>query len=249
MGDPKQAPDVFAAWMGAYFGPGAWPRGLARACQHAYGWTDCRTVVPQHRAYIRIRCSYYFEAPEDAPILPTNYDPVAELDFVTQVAEALIDLPEVLCFFNPSAECLTDARRFCDALARSRMTGRLPLELWSNVRFFRFDNLDPEWWMLDTVGMIQLDAPDHEVWFRAGTHDPTEIANFLRNLCVYEVEKAPTIKAGDVTSGPGKFAWQAITADNGRMMPQRRVIRWFARDGQGLADDLISSFTEAPILT
>jgi hypothetical protein len=51
------------------------------------------------------------------------------------------------------------------------------------------------------------------------------IANFLRDLCIYTVEKAPTIKDGDVTSGPGKFIWQAFNGKRGRMMPQRRVIR------------------------
>jgi hypothetical protein len=142
-----------------------------------------------------------------------------------------------------------DARRFHDWLSCYGSTGRLPLELWSNVRFFKFDDLNPEWWMLDTVGMVQFDVPDHEAWFRADTHDPTEIANFVRQLCVYMLEKTPTIKDGDLTSGPGKFIWQAINSRRGRMMPARHVIRWFERDGRGLPDDLIASFAEEPVLT
>jgi Domain of unknown function (DUF4261) len=162
-----------------------------------------------------------------------------ELEFVTQIAAALVDLPEVLCFFNPSGECVRHARRFRDWLSRYGSTGRLPFEFWSNIRFFKFDDLNPEWWMLDTVGMVQFDVPDHEAWFRAGTHDPTEIANFLRDLCIYAVEKAPTIKDGDVT----------VNAKRGRMMPQRRVVRWFERCGQDLPDELIASFAEEPLLT
>jgi hypothetical protein len=250
MGDMDEQRELFAAWMAAYFGPGAWPRGLARACEHAYEWPEGRAVAPQHRAYIRIRCSYCFEAPgSHPPIFPEDYDPVGELEFVTRIAGALVDLPKVLCFFNPSAECLKGARSFREWLARYSWTGRLPLELWSNVRFFKFDDLDPEWWMLDTVGMVQLDVPDHEVWFRADAIDPTEAANFLRNMCSYAVEKSPTFKDGDVTGGPGKFIWQAFSDRRGRMMPSRRVVRWFERDGRALPEDLIASFEEEPLLT
>jgi hypothetical protein len=96
MGDTEQEREIFAAWMAAYFGPGAWPRGLARACQHAYEWPEGRAVAPQHRAYLRIRCSYRFESPDMTRVLPANYDPLAELEFVTQIAAALVDLPEVL---------------------------------------------------------------------------------------------------------------------------------------------------------
>jgi Domain of unknown function (DUF4261) len=249
MGDPKNEPEVYAAWEMAYFGPGAWPRSLARACQHAYEWPHGRAVAPQHRAYIRIRCSYYFGAPGTAGLVPKNYDPIEELKFVTRIAAALVDLPGVLCFFNPSAECLKDARCFHECLPQHNSTGRLPLELWTNVRFFKFNDLDPEWWMLDTVGMVQFDVPDHEAWFRADTNDPTEVATFLRKMCAHAVKEAPTFKDGDVTSGPGKFIWQAFNAEHGRMMPTRRVIRWFPRDGRDLPDDLIASFAEEPILT
>jgi Domain of unknown function (DUF4261) len=249
MGDTEQEREIFAAWMAAYFGPGAWPRGLARACRHAYEWPEARAVVPQHRAYIRIRCSYYFESPGTTPILPKNYDPLAELEFVTQIAAALVDLPEVLCFFNPSAECLKDARSLQESLPRYSLTGILPLDLWSNVRFFKFDDLNPEWMMLDTVGMVQFDVPDHEAWFRTGTNDLGEVATFLRNMCAYVVKEAPTIRDGDVTNGPGKFIWQAINAKDGCVMPARRVIRWFERNGRGLPDDLIASFSERPLLT
>jgi hypothetical protein len=250
MGDTKQEPELLTAWLMAYFGPGVWPRGLARACQHALEWPDGRAVAQQHRAYIRIRCSYYFESPGGTtPILPTNYDPLVELAFVTEIAAALVDLPEVLFYFNPSAECLKDARCFREFIPLYNSTGRLPLELWSNVRFFKFNDLDPEWWMLDTVGMVQFDVPDHEVWFRADTNDLTEVATFLRKMCAYAVKEAPTFKDGDVTSGPGKFIWQAFNGKHGRMMPARRVVRWLERTGQDIPLDLIASFEEEPILT
>jgi hypothetical protein len=38
--------------------------------------------------------------------------------------------------------------------------------------------------------------------------------------------------------------WQAR-----RMMPQRRVIRWFERNGSDVPEDLIASFGEETILT
>jgi hypothetical protein len=250
MGDTGEQRELFAAWMAAYFGPGAWPRGLARACQHAHDWPQVRALAPQHHAYIRIRCSYRFEAPgSNPPFFPEDYDPLAELEFVTEIAAALVDLPEVLCFFNPSGECLTDPRQFHRSLSRYKSTRVLPLELWCNVRFFKFDDLNPEWLMFDTVGMVQFDEQDHEAWFRSGTNDPTEIDLFLRKMCAYAVEKSPTFKDGDVTSGPGKFIWQGFAGKRGRMMPSRRVVRWFERDGRDLPEDLIASFEEEPLLT
>src|SRR4029453_5302995 len=58
MGDPQSEPEVFAGGSTGHFGPGAWPGGLERACQHSWGWPDGRTVPLQHQAFIRIRSSY-----------------------------------------------------------------------------------------------------------------------------------------------------------------------------------------------
>ena len=57
-----------------------------------------------------------------------------------------------------------------------------------------------------------------------------EVATFLRKVCAYVINEAPIIMDGDFTSGPGKFIWQAVNAKDGRMMPSRRVVRWFERD-------------------
>src|SRR5262245_19297910 len=49
MGDPKADPMTFGAWSMGYFGPLAFPGGLARAQQHAWSWEPGRTVPEGHR--------------------------------------------------------------------------------------------------------------------------------------------------------------------------------------------------------
>ena len=126
MGDPKADPEVFAA---CHFGPGAWPGGLDRACQHSWGWPDGRSIPLQHQAFIRIRSSYAFGADYKAPIMPSDYEPLQELEFVTRIAAALVRLPEVLCFFNPNGECVRSASQFLDALSHHASAKQMPLDV------------------------------------------------------------------------------------------------------------------------
>jgi hypothetical protein len=230
MGDPKAAADVFAAWAAGDFGPGAWPGGLERACQHSWGWPEGRSVLLRHQAFIRIRCSYIFGANGDAPLLPSDYRPRQELEFVTRIAAALVRLPEALCYFNPNGECVRDARGFLESLSYHASAKLTPLELWSNLRHFRFNDTQPEWSFMDTVGMSQLDAPDHEACYQSDAYEPADVGNFLRNVSAYVVEHGPVIRDGDTMDGPAKVKWQGFGIKQGRMEPPRKVIRWFPQD-------------------
>jgi hypothetical protein len=231
MGDPKADPEVFGAWSMGHFGPGAWPGSLERACQHAWGWPDGRSVPLQHEAFIRIRSSYVFGAGSDAPVMPSNYAPLPELEFVTRIAAALVHLPEVLCFFNPNGECVRSAAHVLDALSHHASAELMPLDVWSNVRFLRFEDTKPEWALMDTVGMSQLDAPDHEAYFPLDAYDPGEVDSFLRNASAYVVQQGPVIRDGDTIDGPGNAKWQGFNLEEGRIAPPREVIRWFPLDG------------------
>jgi hypothetical protein len=238
MGDPKADLEVFGAWSMGQFGPGTWPGGLERACQHSWGWPDGRSVPLQHQAFIRIRSSYVFGGDKDAPVMPSDYNALQELEFVTRIAAALVRLPEVLCFFNPNGECVRSASQFLDALNQHTSAEQMPLDVWSNVRFFRFEDTKPEWALMDTVGMSQLDAPDHEACFPLDAYNPSEVDNFLRNVSVYVVEHGPVIRDGDTVDGPANAKWQGSNIEEGCIAPLRKVIRWFPLDGRKVPAEL-----------
>ena len=82
----------------------------------------------------------------------------------------------------------------------------LPQELWANVRLFNLAGHDP-WVVMDTVGMWQLDVPDHEAAFRSDLYDPSDVALFLRNAADYVLRSGPIINDNDTMDGPGQIRW------------------------------------------
>jgi hypothetical protein len=242
MGDTKTDAEIFGAWGLGHFGPGTWPGGLERACQHSYGWPDGRSVPLQHQAFIRILCSYSFGVDGDAPLMPDDYQPLQELELVTGVAAALVRLPDALCYFNPTGECVQDASGFFESLRNHAAAKLMPLGLWSNVRIFKFDDTQPRWGFMDTVGMSQLDAPDHEACFQSGAYEPSDVGNFLRNACAYVIAHGPVIRSGDTMDGPGDVKWQGFRLKQGFMAtPPREVIRWFPQDRRKAPAELMDS--------
>jgi len=230
MGDLNTDLEVFGAWSMGHFGPGTWPGALERACQHSWTWPDGRTIPLQHEAFILIRCSYTLGTPENAPVIftPKDYEPVHELEFVTRIAAALVRLPQTLCFFKPSGEYVRGVSEFLRSQGEHASTEQMPLDLWSNVRFFKLENVNPAWYFMDTVGMSQLDAPDHEAFFQSGAYEPGYIYPFLRTMSAYVVEQGPIIRDGDTADGPGDVRWQGFNIGEGRIAtPPREVIRWF----------------------
>lgn len=241
MGDPEGEPDIFAAWATGGFGPGAWPGALRRACQHAWGWPEGRTVPQRHQAFLRIRSSYVLGAGGDAPVLPEDYDPVGELRFVTEVAAALLGLSEALCYFNPGGECVQNPFRFLKLLRDHAEAERLPLDLWSNVRFFRLDRPPQVWSLMDTVGMSQLDVPDHEACFQLDAYEPGEIDNFLRDVSAHVVETGDRIENGDTFDGPGETPWRGFIVRRNDIRPPRDTVRWFPLDDREPPEELLAS--------
>jgi len=242
MGDPKTEPELFGAWHLGQFGPGTWPGSLKRACEHSWTWPDGHSAPLQHQAFIRIRSSYNFGA--ESPVVPSinmpeNYDAVHELQFVTRIAAALVRLPQVICYFDPNGECVRDASQFLECLSDDHATtGDLPLWVWSNVRFFKVPNTDPLWNEMDTVGMSQLDVPDHEAFFQSTAYVPGEVDAFLRIMSSYTVTKGPIIKHGDTADGPGNVRWQGFHLSEALMGPARPVIRWFPLDRRKIPAEL-----------
>lgn len=227
MGDPKREATIFGAWTMGMFGPQTYPGGLERAMQQCWAWEQGKVLPARHSGFIRVRSSYAFGADENAPLWPDDYDAEQDLEFVTQVARALLALPQAQCYFNPGGEVLRDQAMVEESLEYGRDHELPPLELWSNVRLF---NIDENWSLMDTVGNGQLDVVDIEAAFDR-RYDPGEVDGFLRNVTLYLLTNGAVIQDKDTMDGPGNIRWQARHFENGLCDPPRRVICFVPVDG------------------
>ncbi|MCA9625393.1 MAG: DUF4261 domain-containing protein [Myxococcales bacterium] len=229
MGDPENEAMLFGAWSMGHFGPGAFPGGLQRAVQNCWHWEGAPAVAQRHTSFVRIRTSYAFGAGPDDPVIPPEYDPLAELLFSTAVSRAVLNTPGALCYFNPNGEMLHSAEAIDRGLGEHRETGTVPQDLWCNVRMLRLADHEP-WMLMDTVGMDQLDRVDHEAIF-TDAYDPSHVAGFLRSVADYILQRGPVIRDGHTASGPGDVDWQARNFSEPIYQPPRDVMRWLPLDG------------------
>ncbi|MFP6675066.1 MAG: DUF4261 domain-containing protein [Pirellulaceae bacterium] len=236
MGDPDQDAGLFGAWALGYFGPSAFPNGLARATSQSWCWEGDLEIVHNHTAFIRIRTSYVFgESDEDAPVLPEDYDPMAELDFVNRLTSALLELDGAICCFNPNGELLLDSDGFAETLSFHAEQESIPIECWTNVRLF---SVETDWALMDTMGNLQLDVPDIEAAFHLDIADPDDINEFVRQVTWYLLDGENEVNDGDQLDGPGEHTWIASWLDTGSCDPPRQVLRLIPDDGRDVPDEL-----------
>jgi hypothetical protein len=233
MGDPKTDPMLFGAWSMGHFGPFAFPNGLTRAAQHSWGWPEGKTIPKRHSAFVRIRASYVFGGvPDTTSIFPDAYDSLAELEFVTKVALAVLQLPGALCYFNPNGETLRTATSLRESLEFAEERNVPALDAYCNVRLF---NVDDGWLVMDTVGNGQLglpDLPDLEACMhKQKKYNLQEIDPFLRNTTLYVLRQGEVFHDGDTIDGPGGGRWRARIRRCGLIEPPRRTLRFFPDDG------------------
>jgi hypothetical protein len=228
MGDPKVDPMLFAAWTMGHYGPFTFPGGFRRAQEQLWTWPEGKDVVARHTAAIHIQVSYVFGGGKDAPILPQNYDALAEMHFVTRLALALLKHPDALAYFNPNGEILADENLLTKSLEYHEQHEIPPFDIWTNIRVLNPNN---GWMIMDTVGMEQLDRPDLEACFPAKKYDLGEVSYFLRNCCLYLLKNGEVIKDQNTMNGPGGINWQAHHVAKELFAPPRRLLRWFPMDG------------------
>lgn len=233
MGNPKTDAMLFGAWSMGHYGPYTFPGGLQRAREHLWTWPEGKEIADRHEAFIHISTSYIFGAEKELRVLPPDYDPLAEMHFVTRVALALLKHPDALLYFNSNGEVLGDEKLLRKSLDYHGQHQLPPFDIWTNVRMFRFDR---EWTLMDTVGMEQLDRPDLEMCYSAEKYKGADVAYFLRNCSLYLLNKGEVVKHKDTMDGPGNIRWQAYHAKKPIATPPRRVIRWFPMDGSKAPD-------------
>lgn len=235
MGDPKKETMIFGAWTMGHFGPFAYPSGLQRALQQCWGWELGASIAPKHQAFIRIRASYVFGAGGSDPVMPSDCEPLHELEFITKITAALLDLPGALCYFNPNGEMLRDRDGLYETLNHARTNDFPPLDAWSNVRLF---HINSDWSLMDTVGNGQLDIPDSEACFHSESYDFGHVDHFLRNVSLYLLNHGEVIKDGDTMDGPGGIRWQSHSVEDSLCDPPRRTLRWFPLDDRPIPSEI-----------
>jgi hypothetical protein len=236
LGDPKNDAKTFAEWSTGHFGPFAYPGGLTRATDYAWNWERASDHLALQEAYVRIRISYVFGKDKDVPLLPENYDPRAELEYLTGLVQKLLKHPAAICYFNPNGEVLMTAAQLEASLQFHSENDLPPLETWSNIRLY---NLDETWTLMDCVGNEQLDQPDHEAGFPRREFSTDDVATFLRHATMHLLSHADEIEDGHTSNGPGDIPWEGYHATDPLSDPPRRVIRWLPGGLEELPDMLL----------
>lgn len=167
------------------------------------------------------------ELTSDVPLLPEDYDPKAELMFVTKAVEAALQMPEAICYFNPAGEVLRDRDGLRRGLNHSWKHELPPIEMWTNVRLFAAEE---GWSLMDTVGNSQFDVPDLEAVFVADRYEAVDVEMFLRSASLYMLTSDEDVEDGDTADGPGGLQWRAMVCSDGLSDPPRETVRWFATD-------------------
>jgi len=244
MGDPKADAKTFGAWGAGHFGPLAFPGGLARAGEHSWAWEAGRAIGAVHRGFIRLRTSYVFSTKGDAPLIPQDYDSLAELMFLSRAVVAVLDVPGILCYFNPNGEVLRDAAGFREMWDACQEQKKTPLPLWTNIRFF---NLDQKLGFMDTVGNGQLDVPDVEAVYPKGKYSPSTIDNYLRNVTHYLLGLDRKMQTGETIDGPGEReqSWTTEVVKDGTIAPPRRVVRLYPKERHEAVQEALAAARKA----
>jgi len=240
MGDAERETELFGAWHMGHFGV-TWPFSLKRACQQSWQWAEGKTVPLSSKAFLRVRTTYLVNASKDSLVMPTDYEPLSELKFVTRVAAVLAGLPQAISYFDPAGERVWEPKRFADYFSRADAEGGLPIDVWCNVRLYNLDDRAKGWCLMDTVGMAQLDAADHEAIFPSARYKTGEVAGFLLNIAAYIAQNGPVIANGNTVDGPGDLHWQATHAEQGQVTPPRAVLRWLPMDGRPVPPAVITA--------
>jgi hypothetical protein len=236
MGSPKEEPMLFGAWSMGHFGPFAYPNGLERAQEQSWGWSEARETVSKHTSFLRVRISYVLGGSPETLVMPEDYQPQHELDFIIGILRCILRHPAALCYFNPSGEVLASADMIADSV-RFHTEHELPtLDLWTNVRLF---NLESQWLLMDSVGNWQLEMPDHEAPFPKDRFDPREVSQFIRKASSYILKQGDVIKNCDTMDGPGAVRWKAVKFEEPVTSPPRKIFCWMPADVAEIPSQII----------
>jgi hypothetical protein len=224
------------AWREGCFGINTCPGALERAIEHAWVWPEGREAVKEAKAFLRVRTTFVLDRDEefeDDEWIPCDYYAAEELMEIHSVILALFKLPQVICYFNPQGEVLREEKSF-DEADELYYDNELPaLELWCNVRLFRFND---QWTMMDTVGNSQIGTPDIEAIFFSEAYSPADIEQLLRVATMYFLENADFNE--ESIEDENGTSWKLTIHLDSVCDPPRQVVRLIPDDGRALPEGL-----------
>lgn len=236
--------NTFGAWALGHFGPLTYPGGLSRACDHLWGWEEGRALAQKHRGFIRLMISYSLDsAAEDAPLFPEEYDSLEELMFLSDATLALLEVPGVLCYFNPNGEVLRDAATFRETWEGCLEEEKIPLELWRNIRLFTVDHKIS---FVDTIGNTQLDIPDVEAFFETSSYKSRDLYYYVGNVTHFLLDLGGELTTGESIDGPGESnaTWMIDIPEESIAAPPREAVRLFPKSKQAAVQAALDALSE-----
>jgi len=198
------------------FGPFTHPESYWRALDHPWTWKESHEIAPRHQAFVRLRL---YRSGEPAP--------VSELMALTRAAVAVMGDYGALCFFAPGGEAL----RAIDTVQRElKQIGPTPapVDLWTNTRLASYGGTAQ---IMDTVGMSQLDLPDLQAQYSTNRIGYRQVDAFLRNLCLYLIDKGDVLRDGDRLPGPDGADWEVQAIAQSLLEPWRPVLQLVSAGG------------------
>lgn len=217
-------PVHFLSWHTGAFGRFASPGCLERALRECRIWPEAREAVKHHRALLRLRVRSRQEP--DPCGKPDQGKGFEEILFLTRLLLAFANLSEILGYFFPGGEALCSRELLLATWQTYIANNRRPFDLWLmwiNRRLARADE-EPDWALIDIIGLHQIGMNDMEACFRHTRYQPDQVANWLLNVASYLSENGPIIQDGDTLTGPGGINWQAHGYESSLLFPPRSVL-------------------------
>jgi hypothetical protein len=220
----REDPVLFVSWHAGAFGRFAYPGCLERALQECRIWPEANRVVKQHTALLRLRVASKHEP--DAREMPGKGIGFEELLFLTRLLLAFDRLSGVLGYFFPGGEALCSRETLSATWQYYTNNNRKPFDLWLmwiNRRLVR-TNEEPDWAIIDIVGLHQIGVTDLEACFQHIRYRPDQVATWLLNVASYLFENGPIIQDGNTLTGPGGINWKAHSYESSLQFPPRSVL-------------------------
>lgn len=220
----KKDPVRLLSWHTGVFGRFAYPGCLERALQECRTWPEANRVVKQHTALLRLRVVSQYK-PDAHEVLRkgTGFE---EILVLTRLLLAFDRVSGVLGYFFPGGEALCSREMLSATWQQYTHNNRKPFDLWLmwiNRRLARA-NEEPDWAIIDIVGLYQIGVTDIEACFQHVRYQPDQVAIWLLNVASYLSENGSIIQDGNTLTGPGGIDWQAHSYESSLQFPPRPVL-------------------------
>jgi hypothetical protein len=247
MGTTGEPTLVTSAHALGSFGPFVHPGAFERALQ-APGYQEAAPTAQAHQAFVRLRISHFFPAPEGSeesrPARPENAQPTQELGFLLRAAASLVELPTAIAYFNPNSELMLPLAGLGDILNNALEHQTYPIEAVCRIRGCP---VEESWSFVDSIGLEQLGLIDHEFAWDDVAVTRSEQIHFLIDLMHYQADNAVLIESGHTTDGAHGQLWRAEEREKACMMPPRKVLHWTVDGAAPEPDLLAATSSNAPV--